>query len=331
MPYDIAWDGDLLETIVSQHVEQKLRRGERDFVMWYSRERDVAYEAPGEARLRRLDALNSRVARKLGLTDRLERVLDEFESVVALAQRIAIVPPPPREEETIELRKTPGQERGTLLVVTKPDRWMRDAAEDDRASAGGLVAFLRHDLTHLEDALDPAFGPGPDSASSGAATQGARDMWWIRRRALWCALVDRRLEALGQVPLLTAQERATSLERAFPGVASDEITRALEVLAADGRPTGRSLARVSGELGVLAKAASGRQAFPGRCPLCGFPTVQWADVSALPDAVLAALARDARGWKPDDGLCGRCAEAYVVRVAGLGAVARIGPSAAGPS
>src|SRR5262249_7497163 len=46
------------------------------------------------------------------------------------------------------------------------------------------------------------------------------------------------------------------------------------------------------------------------CPLCGFATFVWADVTGMAESTTAAIRHECPQWTTDQGACGRCVEIY---------------------
>jgi hypothetical protein len=59
--------------------------------------------------------------------------------------------------------------------------------------------------------------------------------------------------------------------------------------------------------------SSNRESAPGApCPLCGFPTFDWAQAAPDDERLQKAIVRDFPEWQPIRPICGRCAEIYAV-------------------
>ncbi|MCH7824492.1 MAG: hypothetical protein IH849_06780, partial [Acidobacteria bacterium] len=68
------------------------------------------------------------------------------------------------------------------------------------------------------------------------------------------------------------------------------------------------------QLVVLARAlpaGAGISASAARCPLCHYPTTDWASTDAL-QAVESEIHADFPAWSPAEGCCGHCAERYAL-------------------
>ena len=193
-------------------------------------------------------------------------------------------------------------------------------------------ALLRHELTHVGDMLDPAFGyeralPPSDVGPSGDNI--LRD----RYRVLWDVTIDGRLARAshdrcsvrlpfggpqGRQPDRAGHADATRTARwqeftaTFP-MLGDRSGAAFDDWFDRIRPTHAALA-------AFAQAPNGagstNPADSGRCPLCRFPVAsldrQPGRLSA--DAV-AAIRRDYPIWSIEQGLCSQCLDLYEARQA----------------
>lgn len=97
-----------------------------------------------------------------------------------------------------------GEDGATLHLTVLPLRFVNPL---------GLTRFLRHELGHVADILDGAFGYGnvPEDL---AATPTLRR----RFKLLWACCVDGRTARLGGSPLHTLEEYEVEFLRQFPGL-----------------------------------------------------------------------------------------------------------------
>ena len=179
--------------------------------------------------------------------------------------------------------------------------------------ADALSRLLRHELTHVTDMLNPAFGY-PERPPSGATA--GENLIRDRYRLLWDLSVDGRLARAKKKTIADAGARRRELDamyRSLPDTARaalfDRLWGAADVthdrlwaMASDVR-TLLAFAGVSGGVDVSGGPMPG-----ARCPLCKFPTYAWSP--PLEPHVAAILQLDFPNWHPDDGVCDRCAELY---------------------
>jgi len=193
----------------------------------------------------------------------------------------------------------PSDEGVDLLAGTEFTVSMRLSAQRF-LDADMLRCFLNHEMRHVHDMLDPAFGY-EQSLSVKGRTRAERELVRGRYRVLWNLAID-----AVETPPVDADERRAELKRAFGAL--DE--RQLNKLAAMFRdPKWRTHAqlteaardpwRVLGE----PRADGPRPGEP--CPLCGFPTYDWD--AAPPTATILA---DAPDWEEASGACRQCGDLY---------------------
>jgi hypothetical protein len=180
------------------------------------------------------------------------------------------------------LRPVEGPQRALVARSIRPDDEGADLlVGEERTLLLRLVATrfldlpalgrgLRHELRHVTDMLDPAFGYRPDLGASGR-TRAELDLVRDRYRSLW----DRAIEAVEPSPLPPEVARAR-FDRAF-GALSPGLRETLHSRFADpALRTHATLVAASRDPWAFlgAKRASGPA--PGSpCPLCGFPSWSW--------------------------------------------------------
>lgn len=271
----------------------------------YEREFADCHERPAAAREEAFRLLHARWFEGLGHAARLRRLAGEFAFVDARLTRLLLRLAPGARMQSLELFGR--EDMWTVVAALTPAVFLQEPAAD---------YWLRHELSHVDDMLDPAFGYDagrrPGGSSAGAA-QLAHDRFAV----LWAVSVDARLEARGTLPVDTRDIRAAEFARVCGRAAPTTSAAAFDALwseFAGRRPAQSELverAEAGAEFGGSAREAghAARPAPGGACPLCTFPTFDWADEAAV--ALLAdRLVERFPAWSPTDGICGRCAELY---------------------
>ncbi len=198
------------------------------------------------------------------------------------------------------------------------------------ASTADLQRFLAHELGHVADMLDPAFGYGAGGFGGNVSPLVAE-----RFGCLWDCVVDGRLALAGEPSLHGREdlERACARLFSFPREIAAAVVRRLW----EGeRPAYAVLIRWARHPAVLAAwtglavhpedvASTPRPGDP--CPLCGFPTYAWAEVIGEQAADL--IREEFPAWRSGDGACARCVEVYQIRGAGWFAAAQRAPGEEG--
>jgi len=275
----------------------------------YHRERSRLYGiGDPEKRERAFHNLDAQWFARLGLADPIERAVGEQPLVLSKVGHCLVAGAPEKKAEGAELFVTPEAAGGK---ETKPSTCilLQPASLLDAAS---LLTFLRHEMLHIVDMIDPGFGYEPAlPPAEGGPTHDA--LLKNRYRVLWDTTIDGRMTRRGWAEAALRADRLNDFAREFPmlGERTEDLfggffdreshTHAeLVAFARDPRNGARDCAATVS---------------PGsRCSLCGFPTFDFEPApERLPEAMIARIAADFPQWRPERGLCGQCAELYRVR------------------
>jgi hypothetical protein len=204
--------------------------------------------------------------------------------------------------------------RRTVRILLRPEALL---------SREPLLTFLRHELFHIADMLDPAYGYEPTLPSTEVGP--AYDQLLTNRyRLLWNITIDGRMSRRGWIPPAVRARDLSLFEEAFPGV--HDAAGELFAIFFD-RET-----HTHGELVVF--ASNPRAALPSnaasagsRCPVCGFPSHSFEpSLEQLPAETVAAIRQDFPHWEPAAGICRQCADLYRAKPLSMEA-AKLLPSA----
>ncbi len=281
----------------------------------YDRPRVRVYEiSDPDERETQFRRLNEEWFRRLGLHKTLERAVLERPGLAARLATCLVIPAASRKEELADLWDASGRQGseaggawsgpcdGALVIRLRPESFL---------NADELLGFLRHELMHVADMLDPAFQYEPDLPASHAGPSHdniLRD----RYRVLWDATIDGRLCRAGLLTARTREIRLLEFARTFPNLGpqtEEEFSRWFE----DPCPNHHEMIAF-----VLAPGPAGTPSRQrdARCPLCLFPV---AELDADPERLSAAARREIQIHHPDwcieDGLCSQCADLYEARAA----------------
>jgi hypothetical protein len=264
----------------------------------FHREREKPYSVPDpDERNAAFFRLHLDWFREWGLEKLLTTVLNEF-------------PLLPRALNVLAFRKArnKSEEASELYVSTETGRNGVVALRSERFEHDELLTrFLRHELMHLQDMLDPAFGYSPNLHLKGQTAAQER-LTRERYRLLWDITIDGRLATAGHQIIGTREGHRKLFDGAYSFWPSEKRDRVFEELWRGRSPH-------HGELVALASDPRELSLFhaplPGRpCPLCGFPTFRWADPPRLGLALAEVIGKDFPQWSPAQGACQRCADVY---------------------
>jgi hypothetical protein len=275
------------------------RGATREDARAFRRERDRIYDVRDpEARDAQFDALNLRWFERFGLQTRVEAAVNEHAGFTGRLCGGRIVRAMTRAEEGADLIDPAARAHagsGPLLVL----RLRPESLLDQDA----LLVFLRHELMHVADMLDPGFGyeralPPADGGPS--ADNILRD----RYRVVWDATIDGRLARAGYGGAVTRDTRTREFAAAFVMLGEDG-RHAFESWWDADRPT---------HAAMVAFAAEPAHAAASRCPVCRFPVASLdGRINAITPPVAAAIQDENPAWRIEQGLCPQCLDLYEAR------------------
>lgn len=233
----------------------------------------------------------------------------EWEFEKRLAGVIANFPLLERSLQVLAFRqaRTKSDESAELYINAKSERHGLVALRPERfAHEDSLIRLLHHELMHLSDLLDPAFGytPGVEQFGSTASQQRVvRE----RYRLLWDVTIDGRLTRMGRVTVASLEQRQREFESAYAFLIPEKRRSLFDSLW-NAPPDHPALVELASDPRAL---TASRALAPGApCPLCGFASFDWADPSALMDQTVVRMKKDFPGWTLEHGVCRRCTEMY---------------------
>lgn len=281
----IRLEPELVEAVVLAELEQSETAGDGSLSREYHQLADPLYErVPPEERERAFDRINMNYFERLGFLGLLSTTWGEFPDLDSSARGLLVLTARGKHEEGAVI----GKDGESVCLRILPFRF---------SNRRRLIAFLRHELLHAADMLNPAWGYRLGSHSDREAE---------RYRALWCASVDSRLALRGWDPLLSSQAHREDLDERFDSLPEARRTALFDAVR-NGEPlTFPEMIAITQEAEALSPRLGRR---PGaRCPLCAFPTHSWA--ADIEPVVAERIRSDFPDWQLKDGLCGRCAERY---------------------
>jgi hypothetical protein len=299
----LRYDDDLLEGAVFGCASGRRQGVPSLAVARFHREREALYKIlDADERNAAFFRLHLDWFREWGLEKTLLTLLADFPLLDGALKLLAFRKARDRRDETAELYVTDDGVRHGVVALCS-ERFADDAS---------LALLLRHEFTHLHDMVDPAFGYAPSLAAPGiTATQHklARE----RYRLLWDITIDGRLARAGHVTQTPREAHQAAFDRAYSFWPEPRRAEVFLDLWHTPKPAHRALSELAADPRDLAEAP---QPLPGAaCPLCGFPTFAWADVTALPAAGSELIRAEFPHWAPAHGLCTRCEEVYAVTAA----------------
>lgn len=306
---EIRFDPALVEEAVFLEVKRREVSGERHMAEVFHARRSCLYDVVGAAdeREARFRQLAERNFHELGLSELVTKRFEEFPLVAALVQTARVQRVWSRKEERVELYVRPAppgraslEASATLLLGLQAARYLN---RDE------LVAFLRHELMHISDMLDPAFVYEPHPEFGGEC-ETENDLIRERFRLLWNVWVAGRMRR-NEWPLPDAERSPRGLGQACASWEPKRREAVLQDLGSRDRCTQRELLELARDERLTRMLGAGGV----RCPLCHFPTRdgvrawdgEWAPIAQ-------AIHADYPDWTPTQGACVQCADLYRTRV-----------------
>lgn len=274
----------------------------------FHRERDRIYGIKHpEERERAFNDLHRAWFLRLGLADQMEKAVSEQPLLSSGVNSCLVARAPSKCEEGAELfvnpeEKVSGKERRTVSIFLRAESLLDPSA---------LLTFLRHELMHIADMLDPGFGYEPELPPAEGGPTHDR-LLKERYRVLWDATIDGRMLRCGWATESLRAERLREFCSTFPmfGQKSESLfSRFFD------REPHTHAELVAFILDPRAIIGAPEAPHPGsRCPLCGFPTYDFeSEPERLPDELIIRITGDFPSWHPSRGLCAQCADIYRAR------------------
>jgi hypothetical protein len=273
------------------------RGAERETARAFRRERDRIYDVRDpESRDAQFQALTRRWFARFGLQTRVEAAVNESAGFAGQLCSGRIVRAITRADEGADLVDPVFRaSAGPLLVL----RLRPESLLDQHT----LHALLRHELMHVADMLNPAFGYDralPASDGGPSADNILRD----RYRVVWDATIDGRLARAGFGSPAIRDTRAREFASAF-AMLGDDGRSAFETWWVADCPTHPAM---------VAFAVEPAHAAAGRCPVCRFPVASLDERGGVIAAPIVAAIRDENpSWRVEQGLCPQCLDLYEAR------------------
>ena len=296
----LTYDPELVEEAVLLAEANTARADARAF----RRDRDRIYDVPDadqrEARFRSLHLL---WFVRLGLHRIIEEAMSERPEIAdRLADGRVVRAMTHREEgaDLIDRGAGDSNTRPMLVLRVRPATFLEPDA---------LRNLLRHELMHISDMLEPAFGYQrtlPPSDDGPSHDNILRD----RYRVLWDVTIDGRLARAGRLSEHVRAARRQEFTAAFP-MLGDRCHEVFDEWFDRMQPGHAALVAFALTQDADRTAADN---IAGRCPLCRFPV---AALDPRPERLSAAartaICADHATWSVEQGLCSQCLDLYEAR------------------
>lgn len=295
----LRYDPGLVEEAVFRAIESHPERKK------FYKERDRIYGIKHpEEREQAFQDLHGTWFSHLGLADQIEKAIREQPLLSSGVKSCLVARAPGKNEEGAELFVNPDEkigskDRRTVSIFLRPESLLDPSA---------LLTFLRHELMHIADMLDPAFGYEPALPRAEGGPTHDR-LLKERYRVLWGATIDGRMVRRGWAPDSLRAERLLEFCRTFPMFGQKSESLFSRFFDRDRHTHGELVAFILDPRALT--GVPGTPQLGSRCPLCCFPTYTFKpEPERLPKELVIRITRDFPSWQPSHGLCAQCADLY---------------------
>jgi hypothetical protein len=297
---EIQFESDFLTDVVMEVIKR-----DQEVYNRYHKIADQIYEKiPEEERNDAFSELHCRLAGELGFEGVLRNVLREYGGSLQNITRVMVIKVYDRREEGADLRKQMDEEGEIVVMLAlRPTRFVLSGENSQQV----LLSFLRHELQHIVDMLDPDFEyhHGESLADLPQKENLIRD----RYRLLWDITIDGRLFRRGKLINTQKEEHYEKFKSLFTRLPEKDKLDWFESLWNSNHPKHFDLLRQA-KKGMEAHGTKSKRE-GGICHLCNFPTYDW--IHKVSKKVQALIQKDFPDWKIEMSLCSRCYEVYCVR------------------
>jgi hypothetical protein len=291
------FDEDLVEGAVFDCARNANTQAHPMQVRRFHREREKVYAITDpDERNAAFFRLHLEWFREWGLESFLRERVAPFSNLETHLKALAFRKARNKSEEGSELYVNREGERHGMLAL-RPERF---------SNRHSLAPFLNHELMHLNDMVDLRFAYSPDIGDP-AQSPSQQRLIRERYRLLWDITIDGRLSSSTSETIATRGQRWNEFNRAFsflPDAKREETFQALWTGAAPQHAELVALAKDPRGLSLSHVPQPG-----GPCPLCGFPTFEWASEAPVAPFI-TAIRSEFPQWFPEHGACKRCVEVY---------------------
>ncbi len=311
---EIVYDQQLVDDIVYKGLAKQETSGDLALYKEYHEKRDAIYEMEEESRPRKFRELDSDFFNRLGCDVYIKEIFDEYPDIKEKIESVHV------------RRATTRQNEGSNVVDEGRKVIIRLYPEIFIEGINEIRRVIRHELMHVSDMMNKEFNYNVNEEFSPSPMEERimRD----RYRLFWDISVDGRLVNKGLETTATREERKREFDSFFSKIPEGsrdlvftKMWEAEEPMAHDrmvelSKDTNKVLALAAGDRSSeeLIEDTKELGPLPGTtCTLCGFPSFDWVEEAAKDEETAKVINEDFPDWKPQDGVCSRCAEYYKVK------------------
>jgi hypothetical protein len=182
-----------------------------------------------------------------------------------------------------------------------------------------LLPFLRHELMHIVDMLDPDFAYEPELPACAGRPKSAIGPTYDRLlrdryRVLWDITIDGRLVQKGWLESNVKNRHWLNFQRTFSGPPSD-LETIFSFFFNNQRPAHADLVSFAQSPESWFVNSTAARPCKGLCSICNFPAFQFVNPKTdLSQFTCDQIQKEIPDWQPDQPVCRQCADLYESRV-----------------
>ncbi|MCE9584933.1 MAG: hypothetical protein K8T20_20775 [Planctomycetes bacterium] len=303
---NLRYSPELLEEAVVRELLRRESGGDSSWTRDFHIVTDPFYSLDPVERDTRFREACALFFRDLGFSRPIETVVAESAALQSLVQELVLDRATAPSEEEADLHVEPNGTRNVRIRV-------RVARFDNLPS---LEGFIRHEMRHVADMLDPTFQYRPQSRFG--ARPAEENLVRARLRVLWNLSAAGALDRAGLRGAASREEWGGIVAKLYPVLpqgAREKIVERFWTAPGLTWPRLIELARRPDHLLEFSGVPEAAPLYgPGAlCPLCQFPTFAWGDLSRFSTSALALVRTEFPGWTTSRGACRQCADGYSAR------------------
>ena len=298
---EVKYHPRFVEKALLAEIQHKEKQGDCQLRDQYRRLTEPLYALSPEARNEEFKTVNIALLFQCGLHRALEEILNE--------------PPFCEKVDETNIFDSEGEEVADLFQDKDRRIVVIKVRAESLFDVPHLRSLLNHELTHIADMLDAEFSYDRTPLAS---TPIEESILRERYRVLWDISIDSRLIGSKQPTVATKALRQKEFLALYRKFGQKECEAVFEYLWSRDRMTHPELREYARNPRLLLRAAGieadENTVLPGLlCPLCGFPTYHWiVNPGQIEACVVDHIRQDAPDWKPEQGICERCLESWIL-------------------
>lgn len=296
----IRFEPYFIEEAVFLRIKQLESLGQKEQVHAFHRQRTHIYDSVGkDDQKQAFQNLNEAFFRDLGLNEGFCGYFQEFPLLQTSDIHVYV-------KSTYQKR----QERSELFVDGSARTLILSLRVLQALDPEMLAPFLRHELMHISDMVDPDF-QYDSNPTLGGTGQVEEELIRDRFRVLWNLYVSARLVGRGQTPFIPFNNLKGEFEKTFSHIDENEKAAVVKNFIGQKKWTQGELLQLARNERIHKPLGEGGL----RCPLCHFTSYEDKRVwTREHQPIVVEIHRDFPEWRPVEGLCSQCFDLYSSRV-----------------